>query len=164
MTLAQEPEKSPSSCPSNSTHCSQAQRAHKSQSWRGLATAPRCLGRMCSFISPLHTTHRGVNRPQRRWKMTRLEPHVSPCAGHHPCAACLLAPSGGCTPGRRMESRGRKVLEGVGVGCLVPVLMEGSGTLSLSQRPAQPSCAPRVPAAHEDFYTFGIAELSLGLF
>lgn len=63
-----------------------------------------------------------------------------------------------------MESRGRKVPEGVGVGCLVPVLMEGSGILSLSQRPAQPSCAPRMPAAHEDFYTFGIAELKLVYF
>lgn len=63
-----------------------------------------------------------------------------------------------------MKSRGRKVVERVGVGCIVPIRMRGSGTLHLSQRQCQPSCAPRMPAAHEGFYPFGIAELSLALF
>lgn len=149
---------------SKSTQCCQAHRAHKSQSWRALASAPHCLGRMCSFISPIYITHMEVNRPQRRWKTTSPEPHVYLCARHHPCAVCLLIPLENCTPGGRMESRGRKVVERVGVGCIVLILMKGSGTLTLSQRPSQPSCAPRMPAAHEDFYPFGIAELSLALF
>lgn len=51
--------------------------------------------------------------------MTLLESHV------YLYAVCLLVPLGERTPEGRMESRGRKVVERVGVGCIVLILTKG---------------------------------------
>lgn len=83
-----------------------------------------------------------IYRPQRRWKMTSPEPHVYLCARHHPCAACLI-PLEKCTPGGRRESRERKVVERVGVGCIVLVLMKGSGPSVYPRDCATPPVPPK---------------------
>ena len=97
----------------NSTHHSQAHCTQKSQPGRVLALPPHCQGRMGSYISPLGTTHIVVKGPQRRLKTAPPESHVYLHDRHHPCAVCLLVPLGEYTPGRKMESRGRKKVERV---------------------------------------------------
>lgn len=88
--------------------------------------------------------------------MTLPESHV------YLCAVCLLVPLGECTPEGRMESRGRKVVERVGVGCIVLILMKGPRDPQFIPVTSQLSSAPR-SQQHEDFYPFGIAELSFAL-
>lgn len=114
MTVAQEPGKISLLLPFQTAPTIPRHTA-PTKSWPGrvLALPPHCQGRMCSCISPLCTTHRGVKGPQRRLKTAPPESRIHLRDRRLPCAVCLLVPLGEYTPERKMESRGKKKVERV---------------------------------------------------
>lgn len=166
MTLAQETGKCPSSCPFKQHPPFPGTLRPQKTAWESAGPTSTLPGKdVQPHFTSLHHSHSGERTAKEAENSPSRIPRLSPWQASS--LFCLPPRPLGWIHTRKKdgEQREEEGKKGGWWAAIVQILMKQPWDCSrLPWGPCQPSTASRVPAAHEDFYSFGIAELSFALF